>query len=136
MVFANMIGNLGRDAESVKATTGGGCTFSVAVSQGWGEKKVTNWVRVTFWGKRAEILLPMLVKGTRVHLNGELQTNEYNGKTSLNLRAVEVQLLSQSQTTEDNEKTSVKPRAVGGPLRQTQNSNFDEEITYDDTTPF
>ena len=97
MIFANMIGNLGRDAESVKATTGGGCTFSVAVSQGWGEKKVTNWVRVTFWGKRAEILQPMLVKGTRVHLNGELQTNEYNGKTSLNLRAVEVTLLSQSQ---------------------------------------
>lgn len=94
MITATIIGRLGRDAEDVKAASPG-ISFSLASDQGWGEKRTTNWIRVTLWGKRAEILRPMLVKGCRVAVCGELQTNEYQGKLSLECKAWEVQILSE-----------------------------------------
>ncbi len=94
MITATIIGRLGRDAEDVKAASPG-ISFSLASDQGWGEKRTTNWIRVTLWGKRAEILRPMLVKGCRVAVCGELQTNEYQGKLSLECKAWEIQILSE-----------------------------------------
>ena len=94
MITATIIGRLGRDAEEVKAASPG-ISFSLASDQGWGEKRTTNWIRITLWGKRAEIIRPMLVKGCRVAVCGELQTNEYQGKSSLECKAYEVQILSE-----------------------------------------
>lgn len=94
MITATIIGRLGRDAEDVKAASPG-ISFSLASDQGWGEKRTTNWIRVTLWGKRAEILRLMLVKGCRVAVCGELQTNEYQGKLSLECKAWEIQILSE-----------------------------------------
>lgn len=94
MIMATITGRLGRDAEEVKSATAG-INFSVASDQGWGEKRSTNWVRCTLWGKRAEALRPLLTKGVQVVVTGEIQTSEYNGKTSLECKAWEVQLMSE-----------------------------------------
>ena len=93
MIHATVIGRLGRDAEPVKAEAGG-CSFSVASDQGFNDKKRTNWVRVTVWGKRGNTLLPMLTKGSRVAVRGGLETREHDGKTYIEMRADEVELLS------------------------------------------
>jgi single-strand DNA-binding protein len=92
MIHAFVVGRLGRNPEPVKAEAGG-CSFSVASDQGWGDKKSTNWVRVTIWGKRGEKLSTMLGKGSRVGVRGELTTREHEGKQYLELRADEVELL-------------------------------------------
>jgi single-strand DNA-binding protein len=108
MITATIIGRLGRDAEEVKAATSG-INLNLASDQGWGEKRRTNWVRVTFWGKRAEILRPMLIKGVRIAVCGELQTSEYNGKLSLECKAWDIQILS-----ERKEATDAPPAKGGG----------------------
>ena len=106
MIHATIIGRLGRDAEPVKSDAGG-CSFSVACDQGFGEKKRTNWVRVTVWGKRGVTLQPMLAKGARVAVRGGLETREHEGKTYLELRADEVELLS-----ERSERPTERPAPV------------------------
>ena len=93
MQIGNIAGNVGKDAE-FKTTQSGDpfCRFSVAVTTGWGDRKATTWWDVTRWGKGAEKLAPMLTKGTKVAVSGEISTREHDGKTYLQIRADHVTL--------------------------------------------
>lgn len=86
-------GRLGRDAE-LRNTNGGDavCGFTVAVDGRQGREKVTNWWRVSLWGKRGEALAQYLTKGAQVTVNGEFSLGEYDGKPQLNIRANEIAL--------------------------------------------
>ena len=91
-------GGIGKDAE-LRTTQGGDkvAGFSVAVSDGFGNDKRTLWFDVSVWGKRAETLAPMLTKGGKVSVSGDLSTREHNGKTYLTVRASEVTLMGGGQ---------------------------------------
>jgi len=90
-----LVGNLGRDAET-KFTPGGSSVtkFSVATSRRWkdqqsGEwKEDTNWSNVTLW--KAENLAPYLTKGTKVYVEGRLQTRSYEDKDGKKVYATDV----------------------------------------------
>ena len=73
-------GRLSRDCEQRFTQAGMAmCSFSVAVDYGFGDRKGTNWVRCTLFGKRAEGGLPQyLKKGTQVAVSGELRISEYD----------------------------------------------------------
>ena len=91
-------GNIGKSAELRKTGNGESVAgFSVAVDDGFGDKKRTLWFDVSIWGKRAETLAPMLTKGGKVCVTGDLSTREHEGKTYLTLRASEVTLMSARQ---------------------------------------
>ena len=92
MIYATITGRLGRDAEPVKGQAEG-LNFTIASDQGWGEKKRTNWVRCSLWGKRAESMRQRLVKGAKVLVVGQLEVREHEGKTYLDLRCNEIELL-------------------------------------------
>lgn len=80
------VGNLGRDAElrfMKDQTPVAG--FSFAVSSGYGKNEKTNWLECSLFGKRAEVLTPMLLKGTKVAISGEFSIREWNDKDG-NLR--------------------------------------------------
>lgn len=80
-------GRIGKDAET-RDTHGGTVTsFNVAVDQGYGERKSTNWFRVSAWGKKGAGAAPYLLKGGVVTVVGELEFSEYEGKQQLNVRA-------------------------------------------------
>ena len=81
-----LIGNLGRDPE-VRATPNGSkvATFSVACSESWkdqsGQKQErTEWVTVVAWRAQAEIAEKYLRKGSKVYVEGELQTRTWEDK--------------------------------------------------------
>lgn len=84
-------GNLGKDASFKLVKTKNGespnCQFSVATSKGYGDKKETEWVNVTVWGKHSEKLSTFLTKGTKVTIYGFLTKRMYekDGKTYCNL---------------------------------------------------
>lgn len=78
-----VIGNLGRDPE-VRFTDGGQavCNFSVATTDVWNDKsgqkqERTEWHRIVAWGKTAELCGEYLKKGRQVHVEGRLQTREW-----------------------------------------------------------
>ena len=56
------------------------CSFSVAVTSGYGDKKKTTWVACALFGKRAEGGLPQyLKKGASVGVSGEATLDEWQG---------------------------------------------------------
>lgn len=80
------IGNLGADPEMRYLPSGDALvSFSVACTDQWkdkdGEKKErTEWVRITIFGRLAEICGEYLKKGSQVYLEGRLQTDKYTDK--------------------------------------------------------
>lgn len=78
---AIIVGNLGQDPESF----GAGCKLAVATSERfksntghnnkWQER--TEWHRVTVFGKSAEACVRYLAKGSRVYVEGRIQTSSY-----------------------------------------------------------
>src|SRR3546814_21179138 len=75
MQTITVTGGVGRD-EELRSTQRGDqvCSFNVGVNQGYGDKKSTNWYRVSLWGKRGESLQPYLLKGVTVAISGEFET--------------------------------------------------------------
>lgn len=67
-------------------------SFTVAVDDGWGERKRTLWFDCSLFGKRGEPLEQYMPKGTAVAVSGDLSTREYEGKTYLTVRVNEVTL--------------------------------------------
>lgn len=57
--------------------------FTVAIDDGWGERKKTNFIPVTVFGKKAESCERFLTKGKLVGVQGKIQTGSYekNGQT-------------------------------------------------------
>jgi single-strand DNA-binding protein len=81
-----LIGNLGRDPETRYMPDGGAITnISIATTEVWkdkqGEKQEkTEWHRVAFFGKLAEIAGEYLKKGSQVYVEGRLQTRKWQDK--------------------------------------------------------
>lgn len=98
MIHATIIGRVGRDAEVKEAAGSKVCSFSVACDQGYGDRKSTNWIRVSIWGSRGDKLAPMISKGQRVAVRGSLETREKDGKVYLEVRADELELLGGGET--------------------------------------
>lgn len=97
------IGNIGGDATTKYLADGTPiCNFSFALTSGYGAKAVTSWLNCSLFGKRAETLAPMLLKGTRIGITGELTNREYTDKAgekkySLECRVNDVTLLGTRQ---------------------------------------
>lgn len=73
-------GNLGRDPEMRYLQDGTAVTnFTVAVNDGFGERKKTLWVRVSAFGRRAEVANQYLSKGSKILVEGTL-TSDDNGE--------------------------------------------------------
>jgi len=94
-----LIGNLTAEPE-LKETTSGKkvCHFSVAVSEGFGDNKVTNYFRINVWNKQGENCADYLTKGSKVGIVGRLENRSYekDGKknTITEISAIEVEFLS------------------------------------------
>ena len=79
-----ILGNLGADPELRSSPSGvTTCRLSLATSMNWtdknsGEKKEkTEWHRVVFFGRSAEVLDQYVKKGQQLYVEGRLQTNKY-----------------------------------------------------------
>ncbi len=71
-------GRLGADGE-LRTTQSGEKVlgFRVANDVGFGDRKTTQWVDCSIWGRRAEALAPHLTKGKAVVVSGEVTIREY-----------------------------------------------------------
>jgi len=82
-----LVGNLGQDPEVKYMPSGDAvANITVATSDSWtdkssGEKREkTEWHRVVFFGKLAEIVGQYLKKGSKVYVEGQLQTRKWQGQ--------------------------------------------------------
>ena len=85
-----LVGNLGADPET-RYTQGGGAITSIriATSESWNDKQTgekqerTEWHRIKFFGKLAEIAGEYLRKGSQVYVEGSLRTDKYTDKDGI-----------------------------------------------------
>ena len=128
------IGNISRDAElRFTPNQDAICSFSFALNSGFGDKQVTTWLNCNVWGTRAEKLAPMLLKGTKVGIQGELTNRPYKAKDgtekfSLEVRVNDLTLLG------GKGDTSTSPSKNNAPQASKTASNADYED--DSALPF
>jgi|SRR5579863_8076915 len=142
-----LIGNLGKDPEIRYAPNGGAvANVTVATSESWkdkatGEKQErTEWHRVVFFGRLAEIVGEYLKKGAQVYLEGRLQTRKWQDKEgkeryTTEVVASEMQMLGSRQAGDASASFSQeagfsdeKPSA-----RESRTSSAED---FDDDIPF
>lgn len=100
-----ILGNLGNDPETRYMPNGNAVThISVATSESWQDKQSgqtqerTEWHRVVFFARLAEIAGEYLKKGSKVYVEGSLRTNKWqdqngNDRYTTEIAAKEMQML-------------------------------------------
>lgn len=92
-----IVGNLGRDPETRYMPSGDAiANITVATTDRWkdkgtGEQKeATEWHRISFFGKLAEIAGQYLKKGSQVYIEGKLRTRKYTDKDGVEKYSTEI----------------------------------------------
>ncbi|MGE0797442.1 MAG: single-stranded DNA-binding protein [Lautropia sp.] len=92
-----LVGNLGRDPETRYSPDGAAiCNVSIATTSQWKDKasgerrEETEWHRVTFYGRLAEIAGEYLKKGRSVYVEGRLKTRKYTDKQGIEKYATDI----------------------------------------------
>jgi single-strand DNA-binding protein len=92
-----IVGNLGRDPETRYMPNGEAVTnIAVATTESWkdknsGEKKeLTEWHRITFYRRLAEVAGQYLKKGSQVYIEGRLQTRKWTDKENIERYTTEI----------------------------------------------
>ncbi len=92
-----LVGNLGRDPEIRYAPSGAAiCNVTIATSRQWKDKtsgerqEETEWHRVVFYDRLAEIAGEYLKKGRPVYVEGRLKTRKWTDKDGVDKYTTEV----------------------------------------------
>lgn len=138
-----IVGNLGRDPETRYMPNGDAVTnIAVATTESWkdkqtGEKKeLTEWHRITFYRKLAEIAGQYLKKGSQVYVEGRLQTRKWTDKEGVERYTTEIiadamQMLGSKQGGNSHQNDDDTPAP-----RQQQRSGGQRNDDPSDDIPF
>lgn len=92
-----LVGNLGQDPETRYMPSGGAVTnITVATSESWKDKQTgqpqerTEWHRVVFFNRLAEIAGEYLKKGSKVYLEGSLRTRKWQDQSGQDRYTTEI----------------------------------------------
>jgi len=142
-----LIGNLGQDPETKYLPSGDAVTnLSIATTDKWKDKQTgepkesTQWHRVSFFGRRAEVIAEFLQKGDPIYVEGSLsyRTYEKDGVTmyATDIRGRDFQFLSRKD--EGGAGRNTAPRGQNATQDEDQSKaapTADEELT-DEEIPF
>ena len=92
-----LVGNLGQEPEHRVLPSGGGVTnISIATSESWKDKNTgemqerTEWHRVVFFNRLAEIAAEYLRKGSKVYVEGSLRTRKWQDQSGQDRYTTEI----------------------------------------------
>jgi single-strand DNA-binding protein len=148
-----LVGNLGADPETRYLPNGDAVTnMRIATTESWkdkasGEKKeITEWHRIVFYRRLAEIAAQYLKKGSQVYLEGRIRTRKWQDKEgqdryTTEIEATEMQMLgrregmgeappreSGSSAGSSNAKPAAGPAAA--PANSSGFDNFEDDIPF------
>lgn len=127
-----VIGNLGQEPETKFFPNGGQVTnISVATSEHWKDKQtgepkeVTEWHRIVFSNKLAEIAAKYLKKGSKVYIEGKLHTRKWQNAQGVDqytteIRATEMQMLDARPQGADQGQPAAQQGGYQQPATQQQ----------------
>jgi len=141
-----LIGNLGNDPE-VRYTAGGSAVANVniATAESWRDKESgqqqerTEWHRIVFFGRLAEIVGEYLKKGSQIYVEGRLQTRKWQDREgqdryTTEIVASEMQMLgsrSSGGTADfDQRPAASEPAAPSAKPAASADNSFDDDIPF------
>lgn len=136
-----LVGNLGQDPEIKYMPSGQAvCNISIATTESWNDKtsgekvEKTEWHRVVFFRRLAEIAGEYLRKGSQVYVEGRLQTRKWqdqsgNDRYTTEIVANEMQMLGGkgggvASMPDSSEPESQREPATAGA------DDFDDDIPF------
>ena len=134
-----ILGNLGADPDAKSMPSGNMvANFSVATSESWNDKDTgerqekTEWHRVVFFGRLAEIADQYLKKGSQVYVEGKLQTRKWedregNERWTTEIVGSQLEMLGDRMSSGSNQSNNMN--------QSTSKSNFSDD-EFDDDIPF
>ncbi|MDR9414923.1 MAG: single-stranded DNA-binding protein [Gracilimonas sp.] len=140
---AMIIGNLGQDPE-VRYTQNNTAVATLSIATGerykdsngeWQER--TEWHRVVAWGRTAEVCQQYLTKGSKVYIEGPIQTRSWEDKEGQKRYTTEVKALrmvmldSPSNTGQGGGKPQQQNQNQGS-QQQPMSSNVELDSNFDD----
>jgi len=140
-----VVGNLGADPDARYMPNGNAVTnISVATSESWKDKETgdrqerTEWHRVVFFGRLAEIASEYLKKGSQVYVEGRLKTRKWedkegNDRWTTEIVANEMQMLGERISSSSSSDNFSAPKAPKAPKRDDSEFASDD---FDDDIPF
>ena len=133
--LCQFIGRVGKDIEMRQTNNGAACAnLSIAVNDSYKDKKTgdkvetTEWVRVSAFGKLAEIMAQYLAKGSQVYISGKLQTRKWQDQSGADrytteIVANEMQMLG-GKASAQAAKPVTQPEAANGA------NDFDDDLPF------
>ena len=145
-----LIGNLGKDPETRYAPSGDAiCNITLATTDTWrdkatGEKReATEWHRVGFFGKLAEIAGQYLRKGSQVYIEGSLRTRKWTDKENIERYTTEIRadVMKMLGGKPEGERQQSEPQQRSQPAQRQQQKPQDRDSgggfgAFDDDIPF
>jgi single-strand DNA-binding protein len=140
-----LVGNCGQDPET-KYTAGGAAitNVSVATSEAWKDKSTgqpvekTEWHRVVFFNRLAEIAGEYLRKGSKVYIEGKLQTRKWQDQSGADRYSTEI-VANELQLLDNKEDRPAQPAQQAQPVqrqRAPQAAPPPPMDQFDDDIPF
>ena len=128
-----LVGNLGQKPEMrYTATQSAVANLSIATTESWKDKESgemrdkTEWHRVVYFGKLAEIVEKYLDKGSSVYIEGKLQTRKWQDKSGADRWTTEIV---------GNELTMLGSRAANTNNAPMQSNESESPFPQDDSGP-
>jgi single-strand DNA-binding protein len=146
-----LVGNLGADPEVRYMPSGGAVTnVTIATSESWKDKQSgeaqerTEWHRVVFFNRLAEIAGEYLRKGSKVYVEGSLRTRKWQDQAGVErytteIVAGEMQMLDSrgagggaggGSSRAQSQSSSQPPASDSGNAVPVTNEEFDDEIPF------
>lgn len=144
-----LIGNLGQDPDTRYMPSGGAVTnINIATSESWKDKQTgeqkerTEWHRVVFFNRLAEIAGEYLRKGSKVYIEGSLRTRKWQGQDgqdryTTEIVAGEMQMLDSQGGNSGHQSSADKDSQARTPPQQQPPpetgggfSDFDDDIPF------
>lgn len=129
-----IVGNLGKDPE-IRYTSAGKpiANITVATSETWKDKNTgekqekAEWHKVTFFDKLAEIVGQYLKKGSKIYLEGKLQTRKWQDKDGQDRYTTEI---VGSEMKMLSGKGDGESRSAPAPAASNAGNDFDDDVTF------
>lgn len=132
-----IVGRLTRDMEQKQLGESLLTSFSVAVDDGFGDKKTTDFFNVSAWNGVGKGVAPYLTKGTIVLVEGKMKMRKSDNVTYWDLRADRIQLIGGGQNggqAGGNQYANNGQQSYGAP--QQSYGNYQQQQQYQAQDPF
>ncbi|HIE5723317.1 TPA: single-stranded DNA-binding protein [Pseudomonas aeruginosa] len=140
-----LVGNVGGDPETRYMPNGNAVTnITLATSESWKDKQTgqqqerTEWHRVVFFGRLAEIAGEYLRKGSQVYVEGSLRTRKWQGQDGQDRHTTEVivdmhgqmQMLGGKSVNDQAAQSRQSPKQQSAPQQRSAHDEFDDDIPF------